>query len=214
MSDPLVIDVVSDVVCPWCFVGKRRLEAALKRDGEAQVRWRPFQLDAAIPPEGLDRQTYMRAKFRDSARLADAHARLKALGAEADIAFDFEAIRRSPNTLDAHRLIRFADEAGVADFVVERLFRDYFERGRDIGDREVLVEIAREAGLDPASVRERLASPDGAQEVRREIDAAQRLGVSGVPYFIFASKFALSGAQSEEVFAQALAKARKSQASA
>ena len=156
----------------------------------------------------------MRAKFRDSARLADAHARLKALGAEADIAFDFEAIHRSPNTFDAHRLIRFADEAGVADFVVERLFRDYFERGRDIGDREVLVEIAREAGLDPALVRERLASPDGAEEVRREIEAAQRLGVSGVPYFIFASKFALSGAQSEEVFAQALAKARKSQASA
>ena len=214
MSDPLVIDVVSDVVCPWCFVGKRRLEAALKRDGEAQVRWRPFQLDAAIPPEGLDRQTYMRAKFGNGGRLADAHARLKALGAEADIAFDFEAIHRSPNTFDAHRLIRFADEAGVADFVVERLFRDYFERGRDIGDREVLVEIAREAGLDPALVRERLASPDGAEEVRREIEAAQRLGVSGVPYFIFASKFALSGAQSEEVFAQALAKARKSQASA
>ena len=212
MSEPIAIDVVSDVVCPWCFVGKRRLEAALEREGGARVRWRPFQLDPTIPAEGLDRQAYMRAKFGDGARLADIHARLKALGAEAGIAFDFEAIRRSPNTLDAHRLIRFADEAGVADAVVEKLFVAYFEQGRDIGDREVLATIAREAGLDGEAVRARLASGEGAEEVGREIEAAQKLGVSGVPFFIFASKYAVSGAQSEDVLLEAMAEARKAEA--
>jgi predicted DsbA family dithiol-disulfide isomerase len=206
MSQPLIIDVVSDVVCPWCYLGKRRLEAALKREGGAQVRWRPFQLDPSIPPEGLDRRAYMRAKFGDGPRLAEAHARLKALGAEAGIGFDFEAIQRSPNTLDAHRLIRFAAQAGAADAVVERLFADYFERGRDIGDRAVLAEVARDCGLGDVSAR--LESGEGADEVRAEIEEARRIGVEGVPFFIFASKYAVSGAQSEDVFAQALAQAR------
>ena len=209
MSEPIQIDVISDVVCPWCFVGKRRLEAALQDEGQALVRWRPYQLDPTIPAEGLDRKAYMRAKFGDGPRLAEAHARLEALGGEVGIAFDFAAIRRSPNTLDAHRLIRFADEAGVADAVVERLFRDYFERGRDVGDRETLVEAGRDCGLDAEALRKRLADGEGAEEVRNEIEQAQRIGVSGVPFFIFASKFAVSGAQSEEVFAQAFAEARK-----
>jgi predicted DsbA family dithiol-disulfide isomerase len=206
LSDPLVIDVVSDVVCPWCYLGKRRLEAALAAGGGAQVRWRPYQLDPTIPAEGLERKAYMRAKFRDEARLAEAHARLTALGAEAGIAFNFEAIARSPNTLDAHRLIRFAGEAGKADEVVERLFAAYFEQGLDIGERAVLAEIAREAGL--GDVMGRLESDEGAQAVREEIEAAQRTGVEGVPFFVFASKYAVSGAQSAEVLAQAMAEAR------
>ena len=209
MSEPITIDVVSDVVCPWCFVGKRRLGAALKQEGGVLVRWRPYQLDATIPAEGLDRKTYMRNKFRDEAKIAEIHARLTALGAENGIAFDFQKIQRSPNTLDAHRLIRFADAAGVADAVVERLFTDYFERGRDIGDREVLVAAGRDCGLDPDALRTRLASDEGAAETRKEIEAAQKLGVSGVPFFIFASKFAVSGAQSEQVFTEALIEARK-----
>ena len=208
----LVIDVVSDVVCPWCYVGKRRLEAALRVAGEAEVRWRPFQLDPTIPADGLDRKTYMRAKFRDDARLAEAHARLKALGAEVGVAFDFEAIRRSPNTLDAHRLIRFAGEAGAADAVVERLFADYFERGRDIGDRAVLIEVARECGLDGETIAARLASAEGVEDVRAEIESAQRGGVEGVPFFIFGSKIAVSGAQSEAVLTQAIVRARESAA--
>lgn len=205
---PIVIDVVSDVVCPWCYVGKRRLEAALRAAGEVEVRWRPFQLDATIPAQGLDRQAYMRAKFGDGPRLAEAHARLKTLGEEVGVAFDFAAIRRSPNTLDAHRLIRFAGEAGAADAVVERLFSDYFVQGRDIGDRAVLIEAARACGLDGEAVAARLASGEGSDEVRAEIETAQRDGVQGVPFFIFASKYAVSGAQSEEVLAQAIARAR------
>jgi predicted DsbA family dithiol-disulfide isomerase len=206
MSQPLQIDVVSDVVCPWCYLGKRRLEAALKQDGAAQIRWRPYQLDPSIPAAGLDRRAYMRAKFGDGSRLAEVHARLKALGAEVGVAFDFEAIQRAPNTLDAHRLIRFASEAGLADAVTERLFADYFERGRDIGDRAVLAEIARDCGL--GDVTARLSSGEGADEVRQEIDEARQMGVEGVPFFVFASKYALSGAQSPAVFAEALAQAR------
>ena len=201
----LVIDVVSDVVCPWCYVGKRRLEAALK--GDALIRWRPYQLDATIPPEGLDRKAYMRAKFGDGPRLGEAHARLAALGQEVGIAFDFEAIQRAPNTLDAHRLIRFASEAGVADAMTERLFADYFEHGRDIGDRAVLEEAARACGLGDISAR--LDGEDGADEVREEIAQAQRMGVEGVPFFIFAEKYALSGAQPVEIFEQVLAQARE-----
>ena len=206
---PIVIDVVSDVVCPWCYVGKRRLEAALRAAGEVEVRWRPFQLDATIPAQGLDRQAYMRAKFGDGPRLAEAHARLKTLGEEVGVAFDFAAIRRSPNTLDAHRLIRFASEAGAADAVVERLFSDYFVQGRNIGDRAVLIEAARACGLDGEAVAARLASGEGSTEVRADVVTAQRDGVQGVPFFIFASKYAVSGAQSEEVLAQAIARARE-----
>jgi predicted DsbA family dithiol-disulfide isomerase len=208
MADPLVIDVVSDVVCPWCYLGKRRLEAALKEESAAVVRWRPYQLDPTIPAQGLDRKAYMRAKFGEGPRISEAQARLKALGAEVGVAFDFDAIQRAPNTLDAHRLIRFATEAGVADAMVERLFADYFERGRDIGDRAVLLAAAKDCGLDVAEAAARLDGDEGVEEVRGEIASAQRMGVEGVPFFVFAEKYALSGAQSEDVFTQAIAQAR------
>jgi predicted DsbA family dithiol-disulfide isomerase len=204
------IEVVSDVVCPWCYVGKRRLEAALAQSDDAvvAVRWRPFQLDPTIPSEGLDRRAYMRAKFRDDARLAEVHARLRDVGAEVGIDFDFEAISRSPNTLDAHRLIRWAAASGVQDEVVERLFSAYFEHGRDIGDRSVLAEIAGECGMDAEAVERRVAGDGDGEAVRAEIDEAQSLGVTGVPFFIFASRFAVSGAQSAEVLARAIKSAR------
>ena len=207
----MTIDVVSDAVCPWCFVGKRRLEAALAESAGADVsvQWRPFQLDPTIPAEGLDREAYMRAKFRDDARLAEVHQRLKALGAEVGISFDFAAIKRSPNTLDAHRLIRWAGEAGVQDAVVERLFSAYFERGEDIGDRDALVRIAQESGMSGEDVKRRLADEADAAEVKAEIERVQQLGVSGVPFFIFANKLAVSGAQSAEVLARAMKEAAK-----
>jgi predicted DsbA family dithiol-disulfide isomerase len=208
---PLVIDVVSDAVCPWCFVGKRRLDSALAAGDKPapQVRWRPFQLDATIPAEGLDRKTYMRAKFGDTIRLKEVHDRLNALGAEVGISFDFEAIQRSPNTLDAHRLIRWAAEAGVQDAVVEGLFSAYFEQGRDIGDSAVLAEIAGAAGMDANAIKQRLASPVDLEDVQAEIGQAQQIGISGVPFFIFANKLAVSGAQSVEVLRQAMAEAAK-----
>jgi predicted DsbA family dithiol-disulfide isomerase len=211
-TDPgeISVEVVSDVVCPWCFVGKRRLETALASESEfpAVVHWRPFQLDPTIPPEGLDRRDYMRAKFHDDARLAEVHARLRALGAEVGIAFDFDEISRSPNTLDAHRLIRWAAVSGVQDEVVERLFSAYFEHGRDIGDRSVLTAIAVECGMDGESVERRLAGDDDIPAVQAEISEVQKIGVTGVPFFIFASRFGVSGAQSAEVLVRAMKRAR------
>src|SRR3984885_8749633 len=200
------IEIVSDVVCPWCYVGKRRLEAALAQSDDAAVavRWRPFQLDPTIPSQGLDRRAYMRAKFRGDARLAEVHGRLRAVGAEVGIDFDFEAISRSPNTLDAHRLIRWAAASGVQDEVVERLFSAYFEQGRDIGDRSVLTGIASECGMDAEAVERRLAAGEDVEAVRAEIAEAQEIGVTGVPFFIFASRLAVSGAQSAEVLARAM----------
>jgi predicted DsbA family dithiol-disulfide isomerase len=209
--EALVIDVVSDVVCPWCYLGKRRLERALAQEkGEPiAVRWRPYQLDPTIPSGGMDRSVYLRNKFGDGGRLKEIHERLTTLGAEEGVAYDFDKIQRSPNTLDAHRLIRWASVNGVQNAVVERLFSLYFEQGRDIGDRALLVEIARDCGMDAEVVEKLLA--DGADEtaVREEIEQAQKLGVTGVPFFIFASRFGVPGAQSADVLTTAIERARK-----
>ena len=162
MSQPIVIDIVSDVVCPWCYVGKKHLEKALLEivEHEVVIRWHPFQLDPTIPQSGLDRKTYMRQKFGDDGRLKAAHERLEALCVENGIDFQFDAITRSPNTLDAHRLIRWAGEAGLQDTMVEALFQSYFEEGRDIGDHAVLALIAERAGLEADAIARRLETDD------------------------------------------------------
>jgi len=206
----LTIDIVSDAVCPWCFLGKRRLEAALEEigDSEAQVRWRPFQLDETIPAGGLDRVAYMSRKFPDAAQLASAHERLTALGGEVGVAFAFDAIRRSPNTLDAHRMVRWAAAAGRQDAVVEGLFHAYFEQGQDVGDPETLVEIAKTCGMDGEDVAQGLASGRDSEETRAEIAHWRRAGVNGVPFFIFNGRLALSGAQPTATFVAAIIEAR------
>jgi len=215
MSDEaqvVTIDVISDVVCPWCYLGKRRLARALVAEprDKISVRWRPYQLDPSIPPGGLDRKAYLRDKFGDEKKLEAAHERLRALGAEEGLTFAFDKIERAPNTLDAHRLIRWASESGVQDEIVERLFSLYFREGGDVGDRRLLVEAAHEAGIDSTDVERRLNDAVDENEVRREIAQAQSLGVTGVPFFIFASRFAAPGAQSPEVLAAAIERARKS----
>ena len=212
--EPLTIDVVSDVVCPWCFLGKRRLEAAIRAEGDRSpvvVRWRPFQLDPSIPQQGLDRRSYLKAKFNDDARLAAVHDRLADLGEAVGIDYAFDRIERAPNTLDAHRLIRWAAADGVQNAVVERLFRLYFEEGDDLGDRNVLIEVGRESGMDAGSISRRLADGADVEAVRAEIAQAQAIGVSGVPFFIFASRFGVPGAQDADVLARAIAQARAAQ---
>jgi predicted DsbA family dithiol-disulfide isomerase len=211
-SNSLTIDVVSDVVCPWCYVGKKRLERALAQEtGEpVTVHWRPYQLDPSIPEGGVERRAYMLNKFGDTGRIEAAHERLKALGAEEGIAFAFDKIARAPNTLDAHRLIRWAFVTGAQGQVVDRLFKLYFEEGRDIGDRALLIETARECGMDAEVVEKLYAEGADESEVRAEIDEAQRLGVTGVPFFIFAQRFGVPGAQDAEVLSGAIAQARKS----
>jgi predicted DsbA family dithiol-disulfide isomerase len=211
-ADALTIDVVSDVVCPWCYLGKKRLERALANEpGEPiKVHWRPYQLDPSIPKGGLDRRSYMAKKFGNDGRIEAAHERLNALGAEEGIAFAFDKIARAPNTLDAHRLIRWASVAGAQDKIVDRLFRLYFEEGRDIGDRDLLIETAGECGMDKDVVAKLLAEGADEQEVRAEIAEAQNLGVTGVPFFIFAQKYGVPGAQSADVLTTAIDRARKS----
>jgi len=209
MQEALIIDIVSDVVCPWCYVGKKHLEAALAEMPEidAVVRWHPFQLDPTIPPEGLDRKAYMRQKFGDDGHLEAAHQRLETLGAQNGIGFQFGAISRSPNTLDAHRLIRWAGDAGLQDTMVQSLFQAYFEEGRDIGDRAVLALIAERAGLEADAILQRLETDDDVENIRIEIAEAGRIGVTGVPFFILAQKLAVSGAQPAEVLVDAIRQA-------
>ncbi|MFV0281779.1 MAG: DsbA family oxidoreductase [Rhodoblastus sp.] len=212
MTDPkergaIAIDIVSDAVCPWCYIGKRNLEAALNElpDLDVEIRWRPYQLDPTIPPEGLDRQAYMQRKF--GARSGEIYGRIKQAGAAAGLDFAFEDIAVSPNTLDAHRLIRWAASTGAQNAVVERLFHDYFIAGKNIGDREVLLAAARDCGLDASIVADLLAGDSDKELVREEIASAQNIGVTGVPFFILDGKFALPGAQPPDVLKRAIGKA-------
>jgi predicted DsbA family dithiol-disulfide isomerase len=204
MPGPFIVDVVSDVICPWCFLGKRRLDAAIAMlDIEVFVRWRPFMLDPTIPPEGLDRQDYMLRKFGPE-RLKTIHGPLIAAGAELGVPYDFDAITRTPNTLDAHRLIRWAHTAGLQHEAAERLFMAYWSEGKDVGDRAVLAACAGEAGINAQQIRELLDSDQDVEETKAEIRHASDIGVTGVPTFFLAQRYALAGAQPPEVLADAI----------
>ena len=208
-DDTLTIDVVSDVVCPWCYLGEKRLEAAIAEESEpVAVRWRPYQLDPTIPQGGLDRTEYMERKFGRDGRLKTIHDHLVRLGAEVGLPFAFDKIRRAPNTLDAHRLIRWAASAWAQREVVDRLFRAYFVEGRDVGDRAALLDIAAASGLDAHIVEKLLAEGAYADAVRDEIARAQAIGVAGVPFFIFAGRLGVPGAQDVSLLRRAMAQAR------
>jgi len=201
----LAVDVISDVVCPWCFIGKRRLEKAIAAAGlPLRIRWRPYQLDPTIPPAGKDRHAYLEAKFGSAERIRQLQANVAASGASEGIDFAFDRIAVSPNTLDAHRLVRWAGESGRQDEVVEALFRAYFLEGRNVGDHEVLADIAAATGMDRKNVAARLASGADRAAVSAEVEEAQRIGVTGVPTFILAGRYALVGAQPAEEIAAAL----------
>ena len=173
---------------------------------DVAVSWRPFQLDPTIPPEGMDRKAYMRAKFGDEQRLRDAHARLEALGRAAGIDYAFDAITISPNTLDAHRVIRWAGTNGedIQNRLVRRLFKLYFEEGANVGDHAVLAQAAREAGMDGPVVESLLASDADREAVTEEATTASRMGITGVPCFLFEGKYAVMGAQEAETLADAI----------
>lgn len=211
MSAALTIDVFADPVCPWCWIGKRRLEAALasRPDVDAIVRYLPFQLDPSIPPEGLDRQEYLTAKFEDEERIRTMHDQLAAIGRDEGIAFLFSEIDRSPNTLDAHRAIRWAAEEGASaqGALVERLFEAYFTEGEDISDLDVIGRAADDIGLDWETLRDRLDSDEEVEEIKEEVQRARAIGVTGVPCFILAGKLVVTGAHPGEVLAEAIDRA-------
>jgi predicted DsbA family dithiol-disulfide isomerase len=202
------VDVVSDVVCPWCFIGKKRLERAIEMlpDIDIDVRWRPFQLDATIPPGGMDRREYMIRKFGSEEKVRQIHANIMPLGEAEDIHFAFDAIKVAANTLDAHRLIRWAGGADteVQNRLVTRLFAMNFEEGKNIGDHAVLIEAARESGMDVSVVESLLPTDADVAAVQSEIATASRMGIRGVPCFLLEGKYAVMGAQDAETLADAL----------
>jgi predicted DsbA family dithiol-disulfide isomerase len=214
VAAPLFVDVVSDVVCPWCYIGKRKLEAALARlrtdePGLAPtVRWHPFELNPDLPVEGIPRAAYLENKFGGKARAAEIYARVRDVGAEVGIAFDFDRIERQPNTRDAHRLIAWAQQRGDAGALVERLFRAYFIEGRWVGERDLLAALAVDSGLPGDEVRAMLASDVYRAEVEAEYREAQEAGITGVPFFIFNGRTAISGAHDPDVLLEAIAAAR------
>ena len=196
------IDVVSDVICPWCFIGKRRLARALdqRSEVEAEIVWHPFQLNPDMPPEGMARERYIAAKFGGGQHADRIYRNVTEVGATVGIPFHFDRIKITPNTRNAHRLIRHATEVGSAEPVVEALFNAYFVDGRDIGDRATLSEIAGEAGLDRDAASRLLGGEDGAEQVLADDMSARRIGINAVPCFIFERKYVVSGAQEPEFF--------------
>ncbi len=211
MSEPgpkLHIDVYSDVVCPWCYVGKRRLERALKAwrdDMPVEVKWRPFQLNPTMPNEGMDRTVYLETKFGSLDRFKEMEQRLLEAGRAEQIPFAFEKIARTPNTFLAHRLIWYSGQQGCQDAVVESLFKGYFEEGLDIGSLSILLELADRAGL---RADEFLANQAATAEVKAEESVGHKLGIRGVPYFVIDNTYGISGAQPVEVFHSALERVR------
>lgn len=206
MAKQITIDVVSDVVCPWCYVGKRRLEAALaaRPDIVADVRWRPFFLDPTVPRGGKPRIDYITGKFGGVNKITSAHERLTALGKIAGIDFHFEKIEVQPNTLDAHRVIGWASAQGKATAVVENIFADFFVNGVDLSNGDSLADAAARGGMDRALVRADLASDKDEELTSKQAQAASASGIGGVPFFVFGGKIALSGAQEAEVISGAI----------
>jgi predicted DsbA family dithiol-disulfide isomerase len=217
MSDDniLTVDIVSDVICPWCFVGKRRLERALKvipGGKTVRVRWLPFQLNPQMPPAGMNRREYRSAKFGSWEKSQELDSQVATVGATEGIAFAHDRIERTPNTLDAHRLIALAGKEGIQDAIVEALFRGYFIEGRDISDRGVLLDLVVEAGLDRSRAEAFLNAEGGG--IHEEEAAVRRLGVSGVPFFVINGKVGMSGARSVADFLSAFEQAAEPHASA
>ncbi|AZO07134.1 MULTISPECIES: DsbA family protein [unclassified Mesorhizobium] len=207
-ENSITVDVVSDVVCPWCFIGQKRLDKAIAAASDVDVRvsWRPFQLDPTIPPGGMDRRQYMLGKFGSEERIQQIHARIEPLGEAEGIHFAFGAIKVAANTLDAHRVIRWAGAAGedVQNRLVRRLFQLNFEEGANIGDHAVLVKAAGEAGMDASVVETLLPTDADVEAVRNEITTASRMGITGVPCFLLEGKYAVMGAQDADTLADAI----------
>lgn len=205
---PEIIEIYSDIICPWCYLGKRNLDAALRDFSESsmpEIRFLPFELNPGTPLEGVNRREYLEAKYGSS--IAAAEKRLVTMGKDADIEFNFDAAEKIPNTFKAHRLLWMSHEFEKQKALSEALFEAYFTKGRDMNHDASLLEIAVSAGLEAAAVQALLGSDRGDDEVRELERRASELGITGVPFFIIDGKYGVSGAQPVDVFREILAKA-------
>ena len=205
-AKPLQIDIVSDVVCPWCYIGKRRIENALALTSEVpvEVHWRPFFLNPWVPREGIDRDTYLETKFGSVEAYKGIAGRVVAAAGEEGLIYRPDRVKRQPNTIDCHRLIHWADAHGKSAEMKQRLMELYFRDGGDLTDTAVLVQAAADCGLDADDVRRRLASDEDVELISAQAKDAADKGISGVPTFVFAGKYAVSGAQPAEQLARAI----------
>ena len=203
---PLKIDIVSDVVCPWCYIGKKRIEDALKlaADVPVDVDWRPFFLNPWVPREGISRDEYLTAKFGSPEAYKGIAGRVVAAAGEEGLSYHPERVKRQPNTIDCHRLIHWADAQGKAAEMKQRLMELYFRDGGDLTDVNVLVQAAADVGLDADDVRRRLATDEDVALISDWAQEASDKGISGVPTYVFAQKYAVSGAQPAELLARAI----------
>lgn len=197
------VNVIIDTVCPWCYIGKRRFEQALalRPDLDVKLAWRAFLLNSEMPAGGIARNLYLTRKFGSEARVRRIYGAIEEAGQSVEINFAFDRIARTPNSVDSHRLIRFAERTGKADAMVETLFIEYFINGRDIGSRPVLLDFGRKLDLDVEGLRDYLDSEEGVRSIYDENSRAHRLGVNGVPSFVFNEKMVISGAQEPQVLA-------------
>lgn len=195
------IDIIYDPVCPWCFIGKRRLEHALRERPHIPVEkgWRPFLLNPDMPTGGIDRTAYLIKKFGSETRVRRIYGAIAEAGQSVEIDFAFDAIEQTPNTVKAHKMVRFADNLGRADETVEALFFNYFINGKDIGDTQVLLDIANPLGLPCDKLEAYLNSDEDVSYIHQENARAHRLGINGVPSYVFNGDMIISGAQESPV---------------
>ena len=203
---PLKIDIVSDVVCPWCYIGKKRIEDALRLAAEVpvEVDWRPFFLNPWVPREGISREDYLTTKFGSVDAYKGIAGRVVAAAGEEGLTYRPDLVKRQPNTIDCHRLIHWAGAKGKAAEMKQRLMELYFRDGGDLTDTEVLVKAAADVGLDAEDVRKRLTTDEDVERISSQAQEASDKGISGVPTFVFAQKYAVSGAQPAEMLARAI----------
>ena len=201
------LDILSDPICPWCYIGKANLERALARapDHPFEIEWHPFQLNPDMPREGVDHRSYLADRFGGADKVDAMHARVAGIAKAAGLTINFDAMKRIPNTLDAHRLIHWAGTEAKQSGVVNALFRANFVEGRDIGDAEVLADIADSHGLDAALVARLLASDADIEEIRARDAHSRKMGVSAVPTYIVAQQHAVPGAQPPEMWDKVIA---------
>jgi predicted DsbA family dithiol-disulfide isomerase len=203
---PLQIDIISDVVCPWCYIGKRRIEnaLALAPDVPVEIHWRPFFLNSWVPREGISRDEYLTTKFGSPEAYKGIAGRVVAAANEEGLVYRPDLVRRQPNTIDCHRLIHWADAQGKSAAMKQRPMELYFRDGGDLTDTDVLVQAAADIGLDADNVRKRLATDEDVELISAQAKDASDKGISGVPTFVFAQKYAVSGAQPAEQLARAI----------